>query len=214
MQMASDLRHAVLAVIDVQNDFCPGGALAVKEGDTIIPLINSLMPRFPLVVATQDWHPSDHVSFASSHSRGKSFDTIQVGGISQVLWPDHCVQGTRGADFHSSLENIYFKLILRKGTSPTLDSYSAFFENDKKTLTGLAPFLEGIGVEDVYLCGLATDVCVFHSAMDAVRLGFHTFLIRDASRGVDVPEGSLSKAIKDMKASGVRVIESDMILKS
>ncbi len=212
--MPFNLWHAVLVVIDVQNDFCPGGSLAVKDGDAIILLINRLMPLFPLVVATQDWHPSDHVSFASNHSRGKTFDTIQVGGISQELWPDHCVQGTRGADFHPSLENIHFKLILRKGTTPTLDSYSAFFENDKKTLTGLSSFLQGIGVEDVYLCGLATDVCVFHSAMDAIRLGFHTFLIKDAARGVDVPEGSLSKAMKDMKASGVCIIESDMIFQS
>jgi nicotinamidase/pyrazinamidase len=211
--MVFHLKHAVLAVIDVQNDFCPGGALAVKDGDAIIPLINSLMPRFPLVVATQDWHPADHVSFASNHPGAKSFDTIKAGNISQVLWPDHCVQGTRGADFHPSLENIHFRLILRKGTTPALDSYSAFFENDKKTLTGLSSFLKGIGVEEVYLCGLATDVCVYHSAMDAVRLGFHTFLIRDASRGVDVPEGNLSKAIKDMESSGVRIIESDMILK-
>ncbi len=210
--MASDLHHSVLVVVDVQNDFCPGGPLEVKDGDSIIPLINRLMPMFPLVVATQDWHPAGHVSFASNHPGDKPFDTIQVGGISLVLWPDHCVQGTRGADFHPSLENIHFRLILRKGTTPTLDSYSAFSENDKKTLTGLSSYLEGMGVQDVYLCGLATDVCVFHSAMDSVRLGFRTFLIQDAARGVDVPERSLARAIQDMKASGVRLIESAEVL--
>jgi len=212
--MTSDLHHAVLVVVDVQNDFCPGGSLEVKGGDSIVPIINRLMPMFPLVVATQDWHPADHVSFASNHSGGKPFDTIQVRGISQVLWPDHCMQGTRGADFHPSLENIHFRLILRKGTKPTLDSYSAFYENDKKTLTGLSSYLKGMGVQDVYLCGLATDVCVYHSAMDSVRLGFHTFLIQDAARGVDVPEGSLSRAIQDMKSSGVHVIESAEVLRS
>jgi len=201
-------KEAALLVIDVQNDFCPGGRLEVKRGDEIIPSINALMPLFSRVVATQDWHPLGHVSFASSHRGKKVYDTIEVGGARQVLWPDHCVQGSEGADFHPALERRFFSLILRKGFSPGLDSYSAFFENDRRTPTGLAFYLKGLGVENVYLCGLATDYCVLYSAVDAHGLGFRVFLVEDAARGVDVPAGSEGRALETMRASGVTILRT------
>jgi len=207
-------RHegSVLLVVDVQNDFCPGGALEVKGGDEVIPVINALMPLFPGVVATQDWHPPGHVSFASSHPGRKIYDALEARGIRQVLWPDHCVQGSEGADFHTALERRFITLILRKGFTPGLDSYSAFFENDRKTPTGLAFFLKGLGHERVYLCGLATDYCVLYSAMDALALGFRVFLVEDAVRGVDLPEGSASKALDTMKAGGATILGSRELL--
>ena len=168
--MKEELKHAVLLVIDVQKDFCPGGALAVNGGDRIIPLINKIMEKFERVVATQDWHPVEHTSFAVNHKGKKVLDTVAVHGITQVLWPEHCVQGTEGADFHPDLEKRYFNLILRKGMNPELDSYSAFFENDKTTSTGLEYYLKGLGLSHVYICGLATDYCVYYSAMDALKL--------------------------------------------
>jgi nicotinamidase/pyrazinamidase len=206
------LKNSTLLVIDVQNDFCPGGRLAVKHGDEVIPVINALMPLFPRVAATQDWHPPGHVSFASSHRGKEVYGTVDVGGTRQVLWPDHCVQGSEGADFHPALERRFFSLILRKGFNPGLDSYSAFFENDRKTPTGLAFFLKGLGVEKVYLCGLATDYCVLYSATDALGLGFHVFLVEDAARGVDVPAGSEEKAIDTMRASGAAILHSRDLL--
>jgi nicotinamidase/pyrazinamidase len=206
--MTLRLKESVLLVIDVQNDFCPGGRLEVKRGDEVIPAINSLMPLFPRVVATQDWHPRGHVSFASSHRGKEVYDAVEVGGIRQVLWPDHCVQGSEGADFHPALERRFFSLILRKGFTPGLDSYSAFFENDRKTPTGLAFFLKGLGVEQVCLCGLATDYCVLYSAADAVALGFGVFLVEDAARGVDVPAGSESRALETMRSGGVTILRS------
>jgi len=199
----SEVLKGVLVVIDVQNDFCPGGALEVKNGDQIVPIINRLSRLFPLVVATQDWHPSNHVSFASNHPGAKPFETRSVNGTSQVLWPDHCVKGTRGADFHPDLDTSAISLILRKGTHPGLDSYSGFFENDRETPTGLEYYLKGLGYSNVYLCGLATDFCVFFSAIDAARLGFKTYLIEDACRGVDVPEGNVASSMKKMRDAGV-----------
>ena len=206
MAMKSDGR--VLLVIDVQNDFCPGGSLAVEQGDEVVPVINALMTKFSRVVATQDWHPVDHVSFASSHEGRKVLDTIEAEGIRQVLWPDHCVQGTRGADIHPRLDTRGIGLLLRKGMRRNLDSYSAFFENDKKTETGLKPYLKGFKIREVFVCGLATDYCVFSTAMDARRLGFDVTVIPDACRGVDFPRGNIELSLAEMRKAGVLLMES------
>ncbi len=194
------MNDRVLVVIDVQNDFCPGGALPVAEGDQVVPVINRLAARFQRVVATQDWHPSGHVSFASSHPGRRPFESIG----SQQLWPDHCLAGSRGAELHPKLDTRPFALIVRKGARRELDSYSAFFENDRSTPTGLGYYLQGLGVGEVWLAGLATDVCVYHSAMDALRLGFGVFLVEEACRGIDQPPGSLKERLAEMKAAGVR----------
>ncbi len=180
----------------------------MEHGHEVVPVINGMIPRFNRVVATQDWHPVGHVSFASIHAGRKVYDTVKARGIPQVLWPDHCVQGTRGAELHSDLDVRGIGLVLRKGMRAELDSYSAFFENDKATSTGLGPYLSGIGVTDVYLCGLATDYCVFHSAMDALELGYGVTLIRDACRGVDVPPGRVEETLREMAAAGVHIAES------
>ncbi|MEW5814618.1 MAG: bifunctional nicotinamidase/pyrazinamidase [Spirochaetota bacterium] len=201
-------KQSALLVIDIQNDFCPGGNLAVHAGDTVIPVINAVMPLFPLVIATKDWHPVNHVSFVARHPGKKVFELILFQGIPQVLWPSHCVQGTGGADFHKNLDLRFINLVLHKGTRVDLDSYSAFFENDKKTSTGLEYYLKGLEIENVYLAGLALDVCVFYSAVDAVTLGFNTFVIRDASKGVDVPAGNLEKTVRDMENMGINFIDS------
>jgi nicotinamidase/pyrazinamidase len=210
--MTDVIRRSALLVVDVQNDFCPGGSLAVESGDEVVPVINRLMPAFPLVVATQDWHPPNHVSFASIHNGRKPLDLIDAQGIEQVLWPDHCVQGTRGAELHPRLESGRIGLVLRKGMRETLDSYSAFFENDHRTDTGLRHYLKGMKVQDLYVCGLATDYCVLASALDARRLGFRVTLVRDACRGVDFPRGSIEKAIALMQKAGARVMESGALL--
>jgi nicotinamidase/pyrazinamidase len=160
------------------------------------------------VVATQDWHPADHVSFASSHPGRKPLDVVQAGGIEQMLWPDHCVQGTRGAELHPRLDSSRIGLVLRKGMSTGLDSYSAFFENDHRTDTGLRHYLKGMGVRELFVCGLATDYCVLSSAMDARRLGYRVTLVTDACRGVDVPDGSISRALESMRRAKVRLIDS------
>jgi nicotinamidase/pyrazinamidase len=198
----------VLIVTDMQNDFCPGGALAVKEGDTIVPLINRIMQRFHRVVATQDWHPRNQVSFASNHPGKKPYDILQLGDLSQVLWPDHCVAGTPGADFHPALHTAEFHLIVRKGTNPAVDSYSTFLENDKKIKTGLDGYLNGVDAHRVFLCGLALDYCVFYSAMDASHYGFNTYVILDACRGINVPEDNIARAIQTMKNTGIQIITS------
>ena len=206
--MADAGRDGVLLIIDVQNDFCPGGSLAVEAGDEVVPVINRLLPSFSRVVATQDWHPPDHVSFASAHPGRKLLDVVDAGGIEQVLWPDHCVRGTRGAEFHPRLETGRIGLLLRKGMRPELDSYSAFFENDHRTDTGLRHYLKGVRIRDVFVCGLATDYCVFSSAMDARKLGFRVTLIRDACRGVGFPDGSVERAISALLKAGVQLAES------
>jgi len=190
-----------LVVIDVQNDFCPGGALPVAEGDRVVPVINSLAARFQRVVATQDWHPPGHVSFASSHPGRRPFESIGL----QQLWPDHCLAGSRGAELHPRLDTRPFALIVRKGARRELDSYSAFFENDRSTPTGLGYYLQGLGVGEVWLAGLATDVCVYHSAMDARKLGFSVVLVEEACRGIDQPPGSLKERLAEMRAAGVRL---------
>jgi nicotinamidase/pyrazinamidase len=197
-----------LLIIDVQNDFCPGGSLAVEDGDAVVSVINRLLPLFTHVVATQDWHPADHVSFASRHPGRKPLDVVDAGGIEQVLWPDHCVQGSRGAELHPRLDTRGIGLLLRKGMNRDLDSYSAFFENDHRTDTGLQHYLSGLGLRELVVCGLATDYCVLSSAMDARRLGLKVTLARDACRGVDFPKGSVEKALATLEKAGVRVVES------
>ncbi|WP_114395630.1 bifunctional nicotinamidase/pyrazinamidase [Oleisolibacter albus] len=190
-----------LLLVDIQRDFCPGGALAVTDGAAVVPLANDLARRFPLVVLTQDWHPAGHGSFASTHGR-PDFSTIEMPYGPQVLWPDHCVQGTAGAAFHPDLETGHAALVLRKGMHRNIDSYSAFFENDHRTSTGLAGYLRERGVRRVVLCGLATDFCVSWSAEDAVRCGFEAVIVEDACRAIDL-DGSLAAARRRWDAVGV-----------
>jgi nicotinamidase/pyrazinamidase len=198
-----------LIVVDVQNDFCPGGSLAIQGGGEIVDAVNRVAPRFGYAAATKDWHPAGHVSFASSHPGKKPFDTVLVGGVSQALWPDHCVQGTPGAEFHPRLDSRPFAALIHKGRKAGLDSYSAFFENDGETPTGLGFLLRGLGYGRLFLCGLATDVCVYYSARDALRLGFETYLIEDACRGVS--RKSAEEALAGLKNAGVFIVASEEI---
>ncbi|MBV8122100.1 MAG: bifunctional nicotinamidase/pyrazinamidase [Alphaproteobacteria bacterium] len=194
----------VLIIIDVQNDFCPGGALAVADGDAIVPAVNRLAAVFAHVVLTQDWHPPGHASFASAHAGRQPFETIEAPYGPQTLWPDHCVQGTRGADFHPALMVPHAELLLRKGFRPRIDSYSAFRENDRRTPTGLTSYLRERGFEHLTLCGLATDYCVLFSALDAREAGFTVDLAVDACRGIDL-DGSLARAMHAMAEAGVTI---------
>ena len=199
------MNHEALIVIDLQNDFCLGGALAVTGGDEIVPLVNQLIQDFEHVVLTQDWHPRGHSSFASSHPGRQPFETVQMYYGAQTLWPDHCIQGTKGADFHPGLEWTKAELILRKGFRPGIDSYSFFFENDRTTPTGLAGYLRECGIHTVTLCGLATDFCVAYSALDAAAQGFSTTVLLDACRGIDL-DGSVDAMLARMKAAGVKLV--------
>jgi nicotinamidase/pyrazinamidase len=194
-----------LIVIDVQNDFCPGGALAVADGDAIIPGINALMQEVPCVVLTQDWHPADHLSFASEHPGAAAYDLTEMAYGPQVLWPDHCIWGTKGAAFHPALHIDPADLIIRKGFRRAIDSYSAFFENDKTTPTGLEGYLRSRGITDLVLVGLATDFCVAYSALDAARLGFDVTVRLDLCRGIDL-NGSMDAALEGMRKAGVRLV--------
>ncbi|TVR88745.1 MAG: bifunctional nicotinamidase/pyrazinamidase [Spirochaetaceae bacterium] len=207
MKNSRATKHEALLIIDLQNDFCPGGSLAVSEGDMILPLINEIASRFDIVVATKDWHPEGHVSFASRHGKAP-FDNVDLGHGTQVLWPDHCIQGETGASLHPELDQRPLTMVLHKGVNRELDSYSAFLENDHTTPTGLEGYLHTHGISRVFICGLATDVCVKFSAMDAVHCGFETYVIEDACRGVNVPEGSVDSALHDMTEAGVRCIGS------
>lgn len=201
------MRDACLIVVDVQNDFIPGGALAVPRGEEVVPVINRVAARFENVVLTQDWHPKGHASFASSHPGKKPFETITLAYGPQVLWPDHCVQGTSGAAFHEDLAIPHAQLVVRKGHHRDIDSYSAFLEADRKTPTGLAGYLRERGFTRLYVCGLATDFCVAWTALDARAAGFETTVIEDACRAIDL-EGSLAKAWREMAAAGVRRADS------
>jgi|SRR5271156_3060812 len=192
----------LLLVIDVQNDFCPGGALAVAGGDQVVPVINALSCRFAQIALTQDWHPADHLSFAAQHPGRQPFETIALAGGEQTLWPVHCVQDTPGAAFHGGLALPRAALVLRKGFRRAIDSYSAFRENDRQTATGLAGYLRERGIGRIYLAGLATDYCVAYSALDAVELGFTAVVIKDACRAIDLG-GSLAQAMDRMRAAGV-----------
>jgi len=198
----------VLILTDLQNDFCPGGALSVPEGDQIIPVVNRLQRRFDLVVATQDWHPANHGSFAANHPGKRPGEIIDLAGLPQILWPVHCVQHTPGAALRADLDQTAIARVFQKGTDPSVDSYSTFFDNAHRKSTGLGDYLKQRGVGEVYLCGLATDYCVKFSALDAMALGFQVYLIVDASRGVNLRGGDVEKAIAEMRTKGVRVVYS------
>lgn len=194
-----------LIVIDLQNDFCPGGALAVDGGDEIVPLVNHMIASHDHVVLTQDWHPAGHSSFASQHAGKQPFEEIEVSYGTQTLWPDHCIQGSKGAEFHPDLEWTKAELVIRKGFRPAIDSYSAFFENDHTTPTGLAGYLKERGIAEVVLAGLATDFCVGFSALDAVTCGFKTSVVMQACRAIDL-DGSLAAMTDKMRAAGVHLL--------
>lgn len=198
--MADD--RTVLLVVDVQNDFCPGGSLAVADGDAVVPVINALARRFRHVVLTQDWHPAGHASFASSHPGRRPFETIELAYGPQVLWPDHCVQGSPGAAFHAGLDLPHAEAVIRKGFRPGIDSYSGLIEADRRTPTGLEGYLRERGIAKVVIAGLATDFCVNWTAQDAARAGFETVVVEDACRAIDL-DGSLDRAWAEMAAAGV-----------
>jgi nicotinamidase/pyrazinamidase len=209
-RLRPDPLRDVLLVVDVQNDFCPGGRLAVPHGDGIVGPVNRLMALFDHVVLTQDWHPADHSSFASVHAERTAYDTVRLAYGPQILWPDHCVQATPGADFHRDLQTHRAELVLRKGFRREVDSYSAFFENDRQTPTGLTGYLRDRGFRRVVLAGLAYDFCVLWSAEDARRLGFEVVVVSDACRGLDV-DGSMIEADQRLTAAGaLRVLSQDM----
>ena len=194
-----------LIVVDVQNDFLPGGALAVPGGDEVVPVINALQGGFDLIVATQDWHPADHGSFAANHSERQPGDRIELDGLEQVLWPVHCVQGLSGADFAPGLDRSRWAAVFRKGTDPHIDSYSGFFDNGHRRATGLGAFLRERGATELWVAGLATDYCVMFTALDARQEGFAVHLIENACRGVELRPGDTARAVQEMRAAGVQV---------
>ncbi len=198
-----------LIVIDLQNDFMLGGSLPVPDGDAVVPVVNRVMPRFDLVVASQDWHPADHGSFASQHPGNKPGDVVDLNGLDQILWPDHCVEETEGAAFHADLATDRIVKVFHKGTDPGIDSYSTFFDNAHRKSTGMADYLRVQGVTDVYLLGLATDYCVKFSALDTVECGFKAHVIEDGCRGIDLHAGDVSRALDEMRTDGVEIVTSD-----
>lgn len=202
----------VLLVVDVQNDFLPGGALAVKEGDKVVPIINRLQKSFDHVIATQDWHPAGHRSFASQYPGKQVGDIIELNGLAQILWPDHCVQRTPGSDFAATLDRSRFETVIVKGTDPQIDSYSAFFDNARRKETGLQKYLRENNLTDVFVAGLATDYCVKFTALDARQLGFSTTVILDACRGVNLKPTDVDESIKEMRDAGIHTLESNQIL--
>ncbi|HEY3322352.1 MAG TPA: bifunctional nicotinamidase/pyrazinamidase [Planctomycetota bacterium] len=197
-----------LLIIDVQNDFLPGGALPVPEGDQVIPVVNGVQRAFDLVVATQDWHPASHGSFAANHPGKNPGEVIDLAGLRQILWPVHCVQNTPGAALAPALETAQIRRVFQKGTDPQVDSYSGFFDNGRRKSTGLGEFLKNEGADELYLLGLATDYCVKFSALDAVSLGFRTHLIVDGCRGVNLKPGDADRAIDDMRNAGVEIVRA------
>lgn len=202
-----------LILVDIQNDFLPGGALAVPDGDAVVPVANRLQKAFPLVVATQDWHPASHGSFAANHSGRKPFEQINLNGLDQTLWPIHCVQGSRGAEFAPGLNRDRIEKVFQKGTDPGIDSYSGIFDNGHRKATGLGDWLKSKGVTEVFISGLATDYCAKFTALDAVSLGFKTHLVEDACRGVNLRPDDVKNAIKEMKRAGVAIVQSADLLK-
>ncbi len=205
-------KTAALIVVDVQNDFCAGGALAVPQADEIVPVVNRLAERFPLVAATQDWHPLNHVSFAANHPGKRPGDIVMLEDGPQVLWPVHCVQDSPGAAFHPQLDAGRFVRVFRKGTDPRIDSYSGFFDNQRRRSTGLHEFLHQSGVNQVYVCGLATDYCVKWTVLDALVLGYRAAVIRDACRGVGLQPDDVEKAFRDMAAAGAELVDARAVL--
>ena len=198
-----------LIIVDVQNDFLPGGALAVENGNSIIPVINSLQKNFDLVVATQDWHPAKHKSFASSHPGKKTFDQIDLKGKLQVLWPDHCVLETEGAEFSSQLNSKRIEAIFRKGMDKNIDSYSGFFDNGKKKATGMGAYLNGRGITSIYVCGLAADYCVYFTALDGLEMGFQSTIITDAT--LPINKENFKNILKNFKSKGGEELKSDAV---
>jgi len=201
-----------LLIIDLQYDFCPGGALAIEEGDKLVPLANELMKQFEIIVASQDWHPANHKSFAANHPWRKPGQVIDLNGLQQVLWPIHCVQGTMGSDLLDELDRNNLTIVFRKGTDPEIDSYSAFFDNGHRKSTGLNGYLKEIGIEELFVMGLATDYCVKFTVLDALELGFKVNLIKDGCRAVNLNEGDEAAAIEAMKVKGAEIISSDSVL--
>ncbi len=201
-----------LLLVDLQNDFCPGGPLAVPEGDLVIPVANRLAEAFELVVATQDWHPADHGSFAANHPDKKPGDRIELDGLEQILWPVHGVQSTPGAEFHPELNLDRITRVFQKGVDPNVDSYSGFFHHGRRAPTGLGDYLHEQGVKRVYICGLATDYCVAFTALDAAELGFETYVIEDACRGVNLSPGDVDRVLSDMRSLGIQLTTSSGIL--
>lgn len=200
-----------LILIDLQNDFMPGGALAVPRGDEVVAVANRLAQRFEHVIATQDWHPADHHSFASRHPGKQPGDVIELDGLEQVLWPDHCVQKSAGADFNADLDVGRIHTVIQKGSDPLLDSYSAFFDNAHRRATGLYAHLKAAGVDEVYLMGLATDYCVKFSALDAAELGLRTHVVREGCRGIDLAPGDISRAWGEMAAAAIEIVAEDAL---
>lgn len=200
-----------LLLIDLQNDFCPGGALAVDEGNLLIPIANALMPKFDLVIATQDWHPATHGSFAANHPWRRPGQVIDLNGLPQVLWPIHCVQESFGAEFVQSLNTAGIHKVFVKGTDPEIDSYSGFFDNGHRKATGLGDYLKEMGVSEVWVMGIATDYCVKFTVLDALELGFNVNLIEDACRGVNLQAGDVTQAVTDMQSKGANIVHTQDI---
>lgn len=200
-----------LIIIDVQNDFAPGGSLAVPKGDEVVPVLNRIIPRFSHVFTTQDWHPGEHMSFASNHPNREPGDVLQLEGTEQILWPVHCVQHSEGANFIPGLKIDSVQRNFRKGMDPEVDSYSGFFDNDHRTSSGLHDHLQEIGVDTLYIAGLALDVCVLFTALDSRQLGYETYLIQDASRAVNLKPGDGEAALQQMKEAGVHCIYAEEI---
>lgn len=197
-----------LLLIDLQYDFCPGGALAVAHGDETIPVAQRLLPKFDTVVATQDWHPANHGSFAVNHPGARPYNISELAGLPQVLWPAHCVQGTHGAELHADLDRARISQVIRKGTDPEIDSYSGFYDNGHRKATGLADWLTAHGIDELFVLGLATDYCVKFTTLDARKLGFGVSLVVDGCRGVNLQPDDSDKAIAEMRAAGVHIIDS------
>ncbi len=201
-----------LLIVDLQRDFMPGGPLAVPEGDQVIPVANALAAWAPLVVATQDWHPANHASFAVNHPGRRVGDVVTVAGLEQILWPVHCVQGTPGADFAEGLDRAAIDHIVRKGTDPEVDSYSAFYDNGRRHDTGLSEWLRGHGVGRLFVCGVATDYCVKYSVLDALAEGFDTWVVQDGCRGVNLEPRDVERALGEMAQAGARLVTSELVL--
>jgi len=200
-----------LILVDLQNDFCPGGALAVTDGDQVLGVANDMAERFQIVIATQDWHPGDHGSFADNHDGKNVGEFIDLHGLQQILWPVHCVQGSEGAEFVDEFNTAPVTKVFQKGSDPKVDSYSGFYDNDRRNSTGLTEYLLENGVTEVYIMGLATDYCVKFTALDAVDDGFETYLIEDGCRGVELNEGDVAKALETMRSEGVTILQSEAV---
>tara|TARA_R110002049_G_scaffold22144_6_gene79773 strand:- start:812 stop:1441 length:630 start_codon:yes stop_codon:yes gene_type:complete len=209
--MEVNKENSALIIVDVQNDFLPGGALAVGKGDEVIPVINKVQDKFDLIVATQDWHPANHGSFAANHEGKKVGESISLNGLDQILWPVHCVENSIGADFHKSLDKQNWREVFKKGSNPVVDSYSGFFDNGRKEKTGLGDFLKANGMENVFVTGLAADYCVKFTVLDALDLGFNTYLIADATKGVNLSPNDTLEAFKEMETQGAILVSSSSL---